>query len=256
MSGERSGGDRFGDRFGGARPVGDRSGGDRQANPLASQLIIGLFIIGLGVLFTLDNLHVLNARDYLRYWPVALMALGVVKMTNAADAGTRSWGVIFTFAGGVLLLNNLGVIRADLWDFWPLLLVTTGAMLVWRGWQGVPAMRAAADSSNVLSGTAIMSGLDRTIDAQAFHGGELTAIMGGGKIDLTRARITNGPAVINIFALMGGMELRVPENWVVENKVVYFMGGAEDKTRRSSETPSQRLILKGFVMMGGVEIRN
>jgi hypothetical protein len=62
--------------------------------------------------------------------------------------------------------------------------------------------------------------------------------------------------VIQVFAVMGGLELRVPEDWVVENKIVAFLGGADDRTRRRVTPSTQRLILRGFVMMGGVEIRN
>lgn len=228
---------------------------DEGSSPMAGQLIIGLFVIGLGIIFTLDNLQIVDGRRFLRYWPVALMALGVVKITSA-DGGWKG-GAVLTFAGGVLLLNNLGVIRARLWDFWPLVLIGSGALLVWRGWHGVPEAPVPTHASNVLSGIAVMSGFDRTIDSQAFHGGELTAIMGGGTIDLRGARMGDGAAVITIYALMGGVELRVPESWMVENKVVYFMGGAEDRTRRTSGgPPAPRLILRGFVMMGGVEIRN
>ena len=228
---------------------------DEGSSPMAGQLIIGLFIIGLGIIFTLDNLQIVDGRQFLRYWPVALMALGLVKIASG-DGGWKG-GAVLTFVGGVLLLNNLGIIRARLWDFWPLILIGGGALLAWRGWQGVPDAPVSTNGSSVLTGVAVLSGFDRTIDSQTFHGGELTAIMGGGKIDLRGARMGDGVAVLTIYALMGGVELRIPDSWMVENKVVYFMGGAEDRTRRSAGgSPAPRLILRGFVMMGGVEIRN
>jgi hypothetical protein len=34
------------------------------------------------------------------------------------------------------------------------------------------------------------------------------------------------------------------------------MGGADDRTRLPANTDAPRLVLTGFVMMGGVEIKN
>ena len=39
---------------------------------LTGQLLTGLVLASLGILFTLDNLHILEARDFLRYWPVTV----------------------------------------------------------------------------------------------------------------------------------------------------------------------------------------
>jgi hypothetical protein len=55
---------------------------------------------------------------------------------------------------------------------------------------------------------------------------------------------------------MGGIEIRVPTNWDVINDVFPFMGGIEDKTTRPSSASAPRLVLRGFVMMGGVTIQN
>jgi hypothetical protein len=38
--------------------------------------------------------------------------------------------------------------------------------------------------------------------------------------------------------------------------VVYFMGGSNDRTRFPNQPNAPRLVLRGFVMMGGVEIKN
>src|SRR4029453_15915740 len=36
---------------------------------LTAQVMFGFLIIVLGVLFTLDNLELIDARDYIQYWP-------------------------------------------------------------------------------------------------------------------------------------------------------------------------------------------
>jgi hypothetical protein len=238
----------------------DRSAMGRSGGPMTAQLIIGLSVIALGVLFTLDNLHVLSAREYLRFWPLAVIAVGAVNALSAQDAGARVFGGFVAFAGAWMLLGSLGIVHVRFWDFWPLALIFFGGTLVWRGWQGrsyTESRSAATDGGSLFNAVALMGGFDRVVTADPFRGGEVTALMGGGKIDLTRARIAGGSSArIHVLAMMGGMEVRVPEGWAVENRVVYFMGGADDRTRPPANQDAPRLVLTGFVMMGGVEIKN
>ena len=80
------------------------------------------------------------------------------------------------------------------------------------------------------------------------------AAMRIGKIDLRDAS-TKGDATIEVFTTMGGVEMRVPEDWLVIIEGFPFMGGFEDKTRHPKDS-AKRLIIKGTVIMGGVEIKN
>ncbi len=55
---------------------------------------------------------------------------------------------------------------------------------------------------------------------------------------------------------MGGIEIKVPPTWSVSAHVTPFMGAMEDKTDRSQADPQKHLVVRGFVMMGGVEVNN
>jgi len=48
----------------------------------------------------------------------------------------------------------------------------------------------------------------------------------------------------------------VPEGWRVISELTPFMGGIEDKSRTSTQPTAPCLVLRGFVMMGGLEVRN
>ena len=78
--------------------------------------------------------------------------------------------------------------------------------------------------------------------------------MGGFELDLRDASI-KGEAVIDIFTMMGGMSMRIPEDWLVIFDVNPFMGGYDDKTRPPKQS-TKRLIIKGTTIMGGIEIKN
>jgi predicted membrane protein len=102
---------------------------------------------------------------------------------------------------------------------------------------------------------AFLGAVKRANTSTAFRGGSATAFMGGVEIDLRKARMEGDRAVINVFAMMGGVSLRIPEDWAVESKVFVLLGGIDDKTRPPSE-PAGTLILQGTAVMGGVEIKD
>jgi hypothetical protein len=221
---------------------------------LTSQLFAGLLIAALGVLFTLDNLQIIRARDVLRYWPAILIVIGVSQLAQARTIGTMIGGSIWIVFGAVLLGERLHLITAGL-RFWPLLLVAVGAWIVVRSMTAA-GPSGVADSSARLSALAVLGGVDRRVIAEGFQGADITAFMGGGKLDLREAKIAGPEAVVDILAVMGGFEIVTPETWHVIVDVVPLMGGYEDKTRHPADPSAPRLRLRGFVMMGGLEVRN
>lgn len=221
---------------------------------LTPQLVMGLLIIIVGVLFTLDNLGIAYAEDYLRYWPAGVIAIGLVKLWDGRGATSGSFaGFLFVLAGMLLLADSLGVMRVSIGQLWPLVLVFFGASMVWRGMYGRAAL--SSDSTATVSGIAILGGVKRGNNSRAFKGGDLTAVMGGCEIDLRQAAI-DGEAVIEVFAMWGGIEIRVPEDWTVISRVIPLLGGVEDKTRPPQGATTHRLVLRGFAIMGGIEVKN
>jgi predicted membrane protein len=227
---------------------------------VSAQLVLGLTIAAAGVLFTLDNVGVLRARDYIEYWPVALVAVGIVQMAQARAAAGVVAGGIWIFVGAVMLGNRLGLLRMNIWDFWPLFLVIVGGRIVRQAFsrdvRDQRGVAAGVDAGSMTSAIAVMSGFARTVVSQDFRGGELTAFMGGGKLDLRGATLAGGQAVVSVFALMGGFEIFVPDTWNVMIEVTPFMGGVDIKARTSADPSAPRLVVRGFVMMGGVDIKN
>jgi len=83
------------------------------------------------------------------------------------------------------------------------------------------------------------------------------AFMGGCHLDLRHAEIDGPEVVITAIAFMGGIQITVPEGFDVEMNVFPFMGGRELKLRNVPIIPgSPRLVIRGFAMMGGVEVRS
>ena len=241
-------------RFGEARDAGPVLHDKRAV--VTPHLVFGLVIIAVGVLFTLDNLGLADAERYFRWWPMAMILVGVAKLWQSRGGFSNPIGGVFLLlVGGWFQLHNLGLIDRDLWNFWPLLLVFLGTMIVYQGMRGRQRRAAAAGPIDTLGGVAILGGWKRSTNSQTFRGGELTAVLGGCEVDLRHAAI-NGEAVIDVFAMWGGIEIRVPEDWMVINRVTPFMGGVEDKSQLPPVSTLHRLTIRGMVVMGGIEIKN
>jgi predicted membrane protein len=86
-----------------------------------------------------------------------------------------------------------------------------------------------------------------------YRGGSVAAFLGGYELDLTKADITNGPAIIDVFTIWGGIEIYVPDTWEVIGEVTPIMGGFEMKT--SGSDPRKRLIVRGLALMAGIEVK-
>lgn len=231
---------------------------------ITPQIVLGFIIVAVGAIFTLDNLDILYARDYLRYWPALLIVYGAVKAFEPEGRGGKFWGVVLMFVGAALLVDRLDIFYFRLWDFWPLLLVALGGMMIWKtssrnraGNTSILGGQHSADTSSVVNASAFLGGSRRNVQTQDFRGGELTAVMGGCDIDLRASSIANSPATIDVFAFWGGIEIKVPQNWSVSFEGTPILGGYDDnKTFRQGADATQRLIIRGTIVMGGVEVRN
>jgi predicted membrane protein len=231
---------------------------ERQPMPRSTpHLILGISIIAIGVLLMLDNMGVMAARDYLQYWPVLLIVFGLSKMLYPHS---RGGGMVLMIVGVVLLLNVLDVVSFHLWDLWPLLIVFVGFSMIVRSSQRRRrrewAWHSSVEAGSTISGGAFLGGVRRNSTSQDFKGGEVTAILGGCEIDLRGADIKNGDAVLDVFAFWGGINLKVPPDWDVVVEATPVLGGFDDKTLLRSGGPTKRLVIRGYAVMGGVEITN
>jgi hypothetical protein len=232
----------------------DRHREVRRPPRLTPQLVIGVLVIAAGTLMTFDNLGLVHAEEYIRFWPASLIGVGVLKLLQSREGlGGGFGGFVFTVVGTWLLLEQSAVVTLSFWDMWPTLLVFFGGFLVWQGLSAPRVRPVATDLVNTVRATAVLGGLVQGSHSPAFRGGQVTAIMGGCEIDLRRAAI-DGEAVVELFALWGGIEIRVPDDWSVVSQIVPVLGGVEDKTSPPQGAARHRLILRGFVIMAGVEI--
>jgi hypothetical protein len=102
---------------------------------------------------------------------------------------------------------------------------------------------------------AVMGGYERAGSWIVPRQLKVVVLMGGAEIDLRDARFGAGVTEIEIFVMMGGVNIIVPPGVRVESIGAAFMGGFElkagDATALSPVHPTLRL--SGLAIMGGVE---
>ena len=236
-------------------------------------MIPGLVLVAIGALFLLDNLHIVHVSTWFAYWPVILIAIGLVKLVDSTHTGGHIAGGVLMAVGGLFLADNLGYLSID--QMWPLILIAIGLFLLWNrlrpgydhrqwwgGWQprSRPFEERFDDSSlwgNKIHEVNVFSGTRRVITDQDFRGGKVDCVFGGITLDLTGANIAGDKAVLHVSAVYGGAVIRIPTHWDVVIRGGGFFGGYSDQTVHPPRTPeTKRLIVKGGAVFGGVTFKN
>lgn len=220
------------------------------------KLVLGLLIIIAGMSMLLDQMNV-NA-DYLwRVLPLMVIFIGVAKVAGASAHSQRFMGGLIIFTGIIWL--------SGMWNLWPMAVILLGLYVVWRavgGRTGLPHSGRGVTHSDYIRDFVLFGSSERRIESRNFQGGDLTAVFGGVDLDLRSCPPPEGEApVLELFVLFGGIDIRVPETWVVSQEASALFGGIEDSTHApvggSLDAASPpRLVLKGVALFGGIEIKN
>ena len=171
--------------------------------------------------------------------------------------------IVLISVGAIFLLHNLHIFVAqELFRFWPAILIAVGVAMLFQT-DLAAHIGVVKEIRNERWGyskeSAVFSGGKRTIVDQNFTRAKYDAVFGGFEIDLRRANIEGDSAVLDLNAVFGGIEVRVPESWSVVMKGAGVFGGYVDSTTQPDPRiyPNPKhLICKGGAVFGGVEIKN
>jgi hypothetical protein len=213
------------------------------------RVVLGLGVMLAGLVLALDSLGLVDGGALFRFWPLALVAVGVVKWLSPAPQ--RMSALFWIVAGVAFLLVTLG--HMSFGGVWAALLFVIGANIAWKALRPVTVPKDAAAALDLLQ---FMGGTKTVITSNDFKGGQATAVMGGCEIDLRHASMPEGrAAVLDTFAFWGGIEIRVPDDWEVISQGSAALGGFVNNAR-SQPGAKRRLVVTGLAIMGGVEVKN
>src|SRR5689334_12961366 len=144
----------------GGRPPFDRT-------RFINRFVFGLVMLTLGVLWTLDNLAVVEAGKILAWWPAATLAWGLMLLFGVLVNRCRTLGAIWIGIGLIGGLDALHLGRFSALDLFPLFLVVIGGLVVVRAWR----RRAFADGGGGLFGGPRGAGPGRGVPGGGAGGG-------------------------------------------------------------------------------------
>ena len=215
------------------------------------QTTLGILVIAAGLVVFLANINFGVMRDIVdHWWPVVIILAGVFMLWS--NSRNYAWSLLVVLIGSILLVNSLGLASVDLGD------VILPVLMVGFGFSILVGSRHKNSLDIVLKKdediTALMGGVTGKNTSDDYRGGNINAVMGGVELDLGQVTIKKD-AVLRVWMLMGGLELRVPENVIVKNRTTSLLGGVEDKTKPVASKSAPVLYLDGTVVMGGIEIK-
>lgn len=205
-----------------------------------------LILIAVAILIFMSNINISIAREIVaNWWPSGLIMLALWMYISNRD--NFVWPFVIGILGVVLQVNKLGIANINFSDFIvPGILVAIALSIIFKN-----SSKERASKQSTHDTTAVMSGIDYNNASSDYKGGDVTAIMGGAKLDLRKATIKTS-ATLNVTILMGGVEIWVPENVSVEPKATCLLAGIENKDNPKND---KTLYINGTAIMGGIEIK-
>ena len=243
---------------------------NEQPKKLSNSVWAGVIILAIGSFLLFDRLDLFDFPRWLFSWKTFLIALGIIIGASKKFEGI-GW-LIMILIGSVFLVDDLFDIDFNFHRYaFPLAIMIVGAFIVGRSVFGSGARDARknswaskGDGIVTLEGgeedhfdlTTAFGGIKRVVYSKNFKGGQATCIFGGTEIDLTQADI-QGTVIIDTVQIFGGTKIKIPSNWQLKSEITAVLGGIDDKRKEPSNySADKKLILTGFAMFGGVEIKS
>ena len=243
-----------------------------------SRIYLGIILFGVGLAVLLRNIG-FYLPHWLFTWPMALILIGLYSGLKHRFKYI-SWLVLMGIGAFFLYAEYQGNISMYKQAFWPMVIMGMGLLFIFRPrsrWvhyrdeyrnrfnasdPGSAPVEAEKEvdikDEDTVDIKSVFSGVKTKVISKNFKGGNISAVFGGGEIDLKYADMQE-PAVLNLEIVFGGLKLIVPSNWMIRNEVEGVFHGVDDK-RSVSPTAQvvqdRTLVLKGSVVFGGVDIRS
>ncbi|KAA6341886.1 hypothetical protein EZS27_010332 [termite gut metagenome] len=224
----------------------------------------GIVFVLIGVIFFGRNMGWIDYSIFrvIISWPMLLIVIGVGTILRKHLVG----GLIVTGIGTFFLLSRIDVIWAcNVHDYWPLLFVCIGIILLLKRpfdkkRHHTPVQETVYSSENgfVYSDVSFGSVKQIVVDP-VFKGAKIKNSCGSTLIDLRRTSLESPETYIDVECRLGGIEIYAPNTWVIISKASCDFGGIEDNRFRTELVEfdnSRKVIIRGKIVLGGMEIKN
>lgn len=230
-------------------------------------LALAAILILAGIILFARQLGYINDNVYhvIKSWQMLLIVLGGLSLI-----GKRYYNGIVLIGIGLFFMIPKFIGAGYEWPgtYWPLLLIMAGVLIIVKMRKPAPDRQTHlgrhfsknasynTEDSFVVSNNVFGSVRQIVLDP-VFKGADIRNTFGGTILDLRHTKLEDAETYIDVDCLFGGVEIYVPSRWLVITKVQPILGGSEDKRFREGETETDhKLVIRGRVTFGGVEIKN
>lgn len=228
-------------------------------------IVFALICIIIGIVFLGRNTGLItqNVFDVLISWRMLLAIIGLYTISH------RGYLVgVIIFGIGVFFMVPLVTGQGN-WVqvYWPLIFVFAGLLMLVK--IILPkGKRCRHHHDNMITNYSTkdgfvysensFSGTRHVVMDEVFKGARIINSFGATELDLRRTTIEQGDTYIDIDCRYGGIEIHVPENWLVLTEVNSSMSGVTDDRTAPLATidETRRLVLRGKLSLSGVVLKN
>jgi predicted membrane protein len=233
--------------------------------------IVGGFIFLLaGALFLLREVGFAIPHLILS-WQMLFITIGIY--TGIKNKFRNFSWIFFLAVGSLFMLQSIYPSFAIAKYFWPSLIMIIGLRMIFKPhhkfnnkfkhqwhrskhWQtSGEQYNKKKNSDEYLEVNAVLGSVKKNIISKNFSGGEINCVMAGCEVNLTNADFIDSTE-LEVNIVMGGTRLIIPSHWIVKSELTAVMGGVDDKRNIIADADNKVLIIKGAVVMGGIEINS
>ncbi len=235
------------------------------------RVVLGVFCVCTGIVLLCSKLNI----DLFGPWKDAVFSIPMVLIICGLLAIFRK-----SYCGGFCALGTglffiLPKVPYDIvpdnfiGDWYPLFWIYIGVVLIlFRKTVVSQSVETEQNADNMHHTTAtvsedgkinhfcFLSGAKLHFSEPIFKGGNLRATFGGIEFDLTNTILADGENHLYCSAVFGGINISVPDTWLVSVESTGFIGGFSDKrTNNFATNTNKKLIIHMNSVLGGGELR-
>ena len=221
-----------------------------------SNLLWGLFFIGIGIIFGLNALGITDINIFFTgWWTLFIIVPCFIGLFKDEDKTSNLIGIII---GLGLLLGCLDIVDFSLiWkSLFPIILVMIGISFIFKDTLNskIKKEMKKLNKKETKEYCSCFSG--QTIDFQneEFLGCSISAVFGGIKCDL-KDSIIKEDVIINANSIFGGITIYVPDDVIVKISSTSIFGGVSDERKNKPSKAKHTIYINTTSIFGGIEIK-
>ncbi|KAA6300840.1 MAG: hypothetical protein EZS26_003005 [Candidatus Ordinivivax streblomastigis] len=232
----------------------------------------GVIVILIGILFLGRNIGWVDYYWFkiLFSWQMLLIVIGINSLLHRHVVG----GLILIAIGTYFLPSHLNIWWAwNMQTYWPLFIILIGIIVLlkglfnknhrWHQWRQCHHKTVTdtvyTSEDGFVRSEVTFGAVKQIVVDPVFRGAEIKTTFGSTLVDLRRTSLETSETFIDVECTFSGIEIFVPNSWVVVSKASADFGGIADKRFHSGLIEldnNRKVIIRGKIVFSGLEIKN